>query len=227
LTESEDSKKAREYVAHKIKESEQISSEEFFALPVEERRSIIDVVTEMNKTKDKMQRSILADLLDPLLESSTRYKSWERNHNNITLIITKHLREYAQMPSVSELAAETGLSRQTVNKHVKEFVQSGMNPDMDQFRFMVPRMLGMLANRSLTGDVKALRLYFDVLGVTGKRAVPSPAAPTSINNQQNNFITINGMQITEEAISRLPEGQRNQLQQILQLAAQPAEIRID
>jgi hypothetical protein len=43
----------------------------------------------------------------------------------------------------------------------------------------------------VNGDVRAAKLDFDVLSKTEK---------IYIKNQQNNFITINGIQVTEEVI---------------------------
>jgi biotin operon repressor len=172
------------------------------------------ILTEMLNSLEGAGRDKFIATIDAIISPETRRQIWEMNQGKIGMIINRLIQDNNRMPSVQEIARESGLSRPTVNKHIKEFQPSGESAkELERFRFMAPTILAQVYKCALRGDMRAAKLYFDV--------VSNPQPPQHIRNQQNNFITFNGMQITEEAISRLPEGQRNQLQKILHLAAQP------
>lgn len=60
---------------------------------------------------------------------------------------------------------------------------------------------------AIDGDMKAARLFFE--------ATSDKRPQTSIQNQQNNFIQVNNLTITEEQINKLPEDKRKQMKHIL------------
>ena len=55
--------------------------------------------------------------------------------------------------------------------------------------------------------MKAGRLFFE--------ATSYKRPETSIQNQQNNFVQINNLTITEEQINKLPEDKQKQMKEIL------------
>lgn len=171
-----------------------------------------EAITQVKGTKrDKFIKSI-----DPIITSEVRNQIWEYNHINICAEISNQMQEYNRMPSVKAIAEKTDLSRQTVNKHIKEYNLSGINEELERFKFMMPKVLAKVFKFAVNGDVRAAKLYFDVLSNTQS---------IQIKNQQNYFITINGIQVTEEAIQKLPFEQLQQLQQILKSATTPIHIQ--
>jgi hypothetical protein len=56
---------------------------------------------------------------------------------------------------------------------------------------MMPKVMAKVFKFKVNADVRATKLYFDVQ--TNTESI-------HIKNQQNNFITIGGIQVTEEAI---------------------------
>lgn len=114
------------------------------------------------------------------------------------------------MPTKNVIARETGLSRQTVAKHFAAYKRHpGFTAEMEQFKFMAPNVLANVFKCALSGDMRAARLYFEMVGATGRQ----PA--NTVLNEQNNYIQINNTKLSQQNLEQLSAGQLNQIENII------------
>ncbi len=161
----------------------------------------------------------LLEKISALLPTYVKNQLWESNHHQMSVSISKYIETYGTMPPKNRIAADTGLSRQTIHKHFKEYATHPFYVEqMQQFKFMNNRVLAKVLKIAVEGkgDVKAARLYLEVIGCLGNQC-PSG---TSINTQ-NNYIQINGTVLSQETIKHLDQGQLNAIESILKTTLPP------
>ena len=81
---------------------------------------------------------------------------------------------------------------------------------LNEFKFISDRVLAKVIKLAGQGDVKAARLYFDVMG----NLIGQASNNTLIRNQ-NNYIQINGTVLSQETIKHLSSEQLNNIESIL------------
>jgi hypothetical protein len=81
---------------------------------------------------------------------------------------------------------------------------------LNQFKFMADRVLAKVIKAASLGDMKAARLYFDILNNLGNQSGNN----TTINTQ-NNYIQINQTKLSQETIKHLSPEQLNQIEAVL------------
>jgi hypothetical protein len=113
---------------------------------------------------EQPKRVDLKDIPEP--EGDERTRLWEKNHKKIIEAIKETMGMYKAIPpSVSELARKTGLSRQTIYEHMRDFkyhpAQVERNKMFDLMKFEV---MMRLCNSALSGNFKAMKLYLQMTG---------------------------------------------------------------
>ena len=156
------------------------------------------------------ERDRFLEKLDPILPSSTKNAVWEHNHAIITNAISNFMRQHGTMPTKNILSQETGLSRQTVAKHFKEYTaHPEFIAETEQFQFMTHNVLAKVFKFASNGDMKAARLYFEMVGAINKQ-------PTgTVVNEQNNYIQINNTILSQENLKQLSAEQLDQIENII------------
>jgi hypothetical protein len=152
--------------------------------------------------------------VDDIINIDTRNQLWEANHYWITNSISKHIEEYGKMPTKNEIAKDTGLSRQTVHKHLRKFNEHPMYAEQIQkFKFTADRVLAKVIKMAVAGqgNVKAARLYFEVMGLLNNGHT---SGNTLIKNQ-NNYIQINGVTLSQEKIQNLKPEQIKLIEDVI------------
>jgi hypothetical protein len=148
--------------------------------------------------------------IDPILSANTKAEIWEHNHRLVNRAISGYMQQHGVMPAKSYLARETGLSRPTIAKHFKEYKRHPeYTAEMEQFKFMAPNVLAGVFKSALNGDMRAARLYLDMVGATGKQ----PA--NTVINEQNNYIQINNTILSQENLEQLSAEQLNEIENII------------
>lgn len=140
-----------------------------------------------------------------------RNQTWEDNHNKVIQAISQKMRENGRMPATNELLKRTGLSRQTITKHLRSFQQSASYQEhLLKFRLMSDSILAQLFGLAMQGDVKAAKVYLDAVGGLtglGSNAVPKPAT---------NYIQINNnIKIDQLTFGLLPETVQQQITRLV------------
>ena len=180
----------------------------------DEKRILSNLLTEQINSAKGDERDILLKQLDEIIPKDVKNQFWENNHYLITVAISKHIEESGKMPTKNQIASDSGLSRQTVYKHLSGYAEHPLYAEqLNQFKFMADRVLAKVIKSAGQGDIKAARLYFDVLGYFNGQA----SSNTSIRNQ-NNYIQINGTVLSQETIKHLNPEQLNNIEAILKTA---------
>jgi hypothetical protein len=149
-----------------------------------------------------------------LLNQSTKNQLWEGNHLLITNAIASFMEDYGFMPTKNRIAEKTGLSRATIYKHLKDFtIHPQYLIEVEQFRYMTSKVLAQVFKFALTGDIRAAKLYFEIVG----NPMIQPGNNTHIQ-QQNNYIQINGTVLSQERIRQLTPEQLAQIEVVIKLA---------
>ncbi len=175
-----------------------------------ERIRFFEDVTNILDSLKGNKRDEFLKQIEQLLGQETKNQIWEYNHNNISIAISSLIDEFGRMPSKVDIASRTGLSRVTIDKHLKEYSNNPIYiQEIEQFKFMTSKVLTKVFSFAMEGNISACRLYLETLGVSEiKNEKPQ------VNNQ-NNFIQINGLTINQQQIMQLKPEQLIQIENIV------------
>lgn len=177
-----------------------------------ECKSLMNILTKQLNEFKGVERDKFLEKIDGVIGEETRNEIWEHNHNKITWAISKLMQETGRMPTKSQLADETNLSRQTIYKHLKEYVTHPLfKGQMEQFKFMTSKVLAKVFSFAVEGDVKAAKLYLDLM----RENKGTIQKNTFVQNQEN-YIQINGLILSQENIQQLNKEQLDQIITIIQ-----------
>lgn len=206
---------------NKILSLEQITPKDLEHLSEKENTRLMEILTErFNKLKGT-ERDKFYKKIEPITSATTKNQLWEYNHNQITWAISTLMQEYGRMPTKTEIATKTELSRQTIHKHLKEYTNHPQYlGQIEQFRFMTSKVLAKVFQFAVNGDTGAAKLYFNVMGFMNNGQTPNN---TLIQNQ-NNYIQINGTVLSQETIKHLNPEQLNTIETILKTALPQPEV---
>jgi len=100
-------------------------------------------------------------------EGDEKGKLWEENHKKIVDAISSVMVSYrAAPPGVTELARKTGLSRQTIYAHMREFKNHPTQLErIRMFEMMKFEVMMRLCSSAISGDYRSMKLYLQVAGV--------------------------------------------------------------
>jgi hypothetical protein len=175
-----------------------------------ERRHLALRATDLLNRATGIERDELVAKIEQIIPAETKNCLWEYNHALIKNAIDKHMRQYAVMPTKSALAEAAGLSRQTINKHIAEHKQHPeYMAEMEQFKLMGNNVLANVFNAAGKGDMRAARLYFEMIGTLNKNAAGT------VVNKQNNYIQINNTILSQESLQQLSAEQLAQIESIV------------
>ena len=139
-------------------------------------------------------------------------RQWEENHQVIMKYIKEYMRDERKVPTIMNISKKTNLTRATIYKHLQGF---SADPEFaahtSMFKIMVTDVLRQLYIQTTYGEVKAARLYMEIMGVlkTGK------TVNNSFINNQHNHLKINNILLTEEVLQSLNTEQLQQIEGIL------------
>ena len=182
------------------------TKEEFDKLPELERyeyqMGLLDLMNEAYKQKPVDGETVakvmqkMETVLDKVESEGIRNQTWQGNHVLIQRSIHKHIQETARFPMKSEIAEDSGLTRQTVHKHLKSLGKDFISDEMEMIPVMAPRLLSSVYQLATNyGDMRAYKLYLD----HAKDYIEKPGGSITINNTQINIQTISGLPGTVQA----------------------------
>lgn len=199
----------------------QITHEALNILTNDEKDKFLEEVNAKLAIVKGTERDSLLKQFEIIFSDETKNHIWEYNHCQITIAISTMMQEYGRMPSKKELAEKTGLSRPTLDKHLKEYTNNPLYiQEVEQFRFMTSKVLAKVFSFAVNGDIRACKLYLEFMGNTNGQ----PSNNTLIQNQ-NNYIQINGRVLSQETIKHLNPEQLNSIETILKTALPIVELR--
>jgi hypothetical protein len=206
----------------KLLELEIIKPDDIKSFSQDELNELSKVLMNRMEQVTGIDRDRLVYKMSQIISQETKSEMWEYNHHAITAAISNMMQEFGRMPSKTEIATSTKLSRQTVHKHLKDYAS---NPiylgQIEQFRFMASKVLTKVFHYAVNGDMGAAKLYFNVMGAFNGQLL----GQTNIETQ-NNYVQINNTIINQDAVRRLTSEQLNQIEGILKEVAMPMEKKI-
>jgi hypothetical protein len=141
--------------------------------------------------------------MEQVISIDTRNQIWEYNHQQITNAMAEYMGANGTMPTRTQLANITGLSRQTIHKHLKDYsTHPQYKAQLEQFRFMAHKVLATVCNKALAGDMQAAKLLFTLTGLV----------PTQ---QVNPTVQINDTQLSQETVEQLSPEQKVAIEMIV------------
>ena len=137
--------------------------------------------------------------------TNLRRDRWYINDNIIKNYIHKRLYENSHLPTNSDISRATGLSRVTIDKHIKE---NGANiyktEERDKYKMLNDRAISRLYQVGVKeNNLKALKMFIDLTGEPKKTVV------------NNHYIQINNTRIDSLLIDQLPIETRNQIEALI------------
>jgi len=192
-------------------------------LTEKEKDKLNQVLTDRLRTLKGAERDEFLNKIEDITGKETKNQLWESNHIVILNTISSFMQNYARMPSIVEIATATDLSRQTVNKHLDNFKQHPIHKQqIERFKLMSSSVLAKVYQYAMRGDIKACKLYFNVMGMLN-----NDTSQTSQIENQNNYIQINGLTLSQETVKDLNPEQVNFLEEIIKtVSPKPRESSI-
>ncbi len=137
---------------------------------------------------------------------------WEINHSKVVNAISAHLTKNGRLPNQMTLAEKTGLSRQSISAHLKEYhTQPAFADHLEQLKLMKMTILEWILSCAVSGDLKAAKMFMDNIDKTENK---SQLKSSRTIGQQNNYIQVNGVLISEEKLGQLSPEQLRQIETI-------------
>lgn len=198
---------------------EKITEKDLETLNDQERAELYRIMTEKFNELKGEERDDFFEKIESVTAPETKNQLWEVNHSSIVWAISALINEYGRMPSKTEIANKTELSRQTVHKHLKEYRSNPLHQQhQEQFQFMQSKVLARVFQFAVNGDIKACRLYLEYTGAL--KNTSSANNGNSINNNtliqnQNNYIQIGGTILNQEIVQNLKPEQITTIEEML------------
>lgn len=212
LTESES-------IISSILSLDKITHQDIKELTTEQRKNFSEAIQNHFNQLQGEERDIFYQKIEAIMVDDTKNQMWEQNHINIMWAITSHIKENGRMPTKTEIASKTELSRQTVHKHLTDYKNSTYYSEFQaQFHIMQSKVMITVFQHAINGDMKAAKLYLECIGAL--KNISSGKNNNGNNNNtliqnQNNYIQINGMVLSQETVKNLNSDQLNTIEEIL------------
>jgi hypothetical protein len=142
---------------------------------------------------------------DNTVLQNLRRDRWYINDAIIKNYINKQLLDYGHLPNNTDIYKATGLSRVTIDKHIKENGASIFKKEeIDKYKMLNDKAINRLYKIGMNeNNLKALKMFIDYTG---------DPKQTTINN---NYIQINNTRIDSLLIEQLPYDTRNQIEALI------------
>lgn len=187
-----------------------ITEEDFAKFTRAEKEYASGIFTKCLSGLKGEERDTFLEKISPVMGVAGRHAVWEYNHSLISDAISNIIKHYGVMPAKETIAEKTGLSRQTVAKHLAEYTRHPMfKAEQQQFEFISNKLLAGVFRLADGGDIRAAKLYFEMVGTLNKQ----PSA--RVVSEQNNYIQINNTILSQQNLKQLSAEQLNQIEGII------------
>ena len=88
-------------------------------------------------------------------------KVYEENHRKIEDTYLRLLEVNGYPPTIDKLAEEVGLASSTIQRHLSDLRIETFKPKQ---KIILDKVLTILGNKALQGDLKAISMYLSVIG---------------------------------------------------------------
>lgn len=140
------------------------------------------------------------------LETDIRNTTYEVNHSLISNCLHNYIIKHRCFPAIQTIAIETGLSRNTVYKHLNDGLRNRYNGlVMGKLEYMTMTALSSLYLIGIEErNASALKSFIELAGnvKTSSQTI-------------NNFIQINNLKLSKDEVDRLPESVILEVEQLI------------
>ena len=152
-------------IRHLLNPEYYITQEDIARLNMRERDLLCyEVSQRLGSINNPQEYELEARNYENVLIEKSRNRSWDSNHARIKSTIENLLEERGSMPTITELASITSLSRQTISKHLEQFEMGEyMKEEMQMFNVMFSDLMVVLYNTAKEGNINAIKLYAEIL----------------------------------------------------------------
>ena len=176
-------KSLQKFTPKELSKSDKVTVEQFQQLTKAEQEELIKIGEKQYNDAKRSDKDVVLFRYDFLFDRQAKNKLYEHNHRNILYAIDREVRKGGWIPSVTEIAKATDLSRQTVTKHLRDFQDSDLyNEQQAKLESMRFSVLGLLYKLSVEGNLKACKLFLDY-----SKGNTFGNIGTFIDKQQNNY----------------------------------------
>jgi len=197
----------------------QVTKDDIKKLNDKELEHFFDLVVDNINTLKGIKRDEFLEVVDLILPKYKKNELWGNNHIKITGTISNLIQEYNRLPNKTEIAKETGLSRTTIHKHLKEYANHPVYLEyIEQHKILSSALLTTVYKYATKGDMSAAKLYFKMLGYLDN----GKAISNTFN--QNNYIQINNTILNQDTIKNLNTDQLNAIESILNTVNPTKEV---
>jgi len=144
-------------------------------------------------------------------------RQWDENHQKIMQCIHRYMQSNYGTPTITFIAEKVGLSRLTVRRHMQNFhEQPNFKEHTAMYKLMATSVLRQLYSQCMYGNVKASRLYMELMGViqTGRTTVNN----NFVGGWKEEQLKLNEVEITEELIDNLKPEYKTKIESLLKEA---------
>jgi hypothetical protein len=188
---------------------EKITPKDIADLNPLEHQHLAETITQTVVQLTGVERDNFLEKIDLIVPATTKSDIWAYNHSRISGAVSRYMRENGVMPAQNIIARQTGLSRQTVAKHFAAYQRHPERAaEMEQFKLMAPNVLANVFKHALNGDMRAARLYFEMVGANKQQS-------NTVINEQNNYIQINNTKLSQQNLEQLSPEQLSQIENII------------
>lgn len=157
-------------------------------------------------------REQFLELMQAVTSDETKNKLWEINHSSVLWAISDLTIKNSRFPTRYELSKHTGLSHQTISKHIKEYFGSDQYcQNKNEIILMREKVLAVVYKHAFNGDMKAARVFLES---TSQFVQP-------VINNHTNYIQVNGFMVTQEKVKELPPDKLDQIHRIFSMVSEP------
>ena len=199
---------------------EYISPEDVSGFSEAQRKKIkMGLIKKLETCEPKEKAALVEKIVVVSNDPEMKRDIWEINHSKVVNAISACLTEYGCLPTQTNLAKRTGLCRQSIAEHLKQYRNHPSYTDhLEQLRLMKTTVLERVLAQAVSGDLKAAKIFMDTVDKTEDK---SGSTTSNTIKQQNNFIQVNGVLISEEKLGQLSPEQLRQLESIFNSPDQP------
>jgi len=144
--------------------------------------------------------------LDAGQEKSNKQVVWQQNHRKIQQVMIQYIQGKGKLPTKTEIAHFTGLSRVCIHEHLKDDETYNLfKGELSKVRLMSSVLLSKLMELALKGELRAIKMLLEIIQ-------DKHNASTGI---QNNYIQINNTRIDNAMINSLSREAQEKIEAII------------
>lgn len=155
---------------------------------------------------------VVIDHQQPEDDSADNYQrsiKWNTLHATILKAMGDLIRLKQTMPSHADIAEWTGVHRNTVRAHLRDYENSPLyKSQLEQYQFAAPTVIDGIMVRALDGDTRAAKVYLD--------ALPKIRSWQVGGKKQGGCVLIKDVQLKQEDLDKCPDHILDELQRYIQ-----------